>query len=340
MIQLHAAGVGVALGHRRDDDFADRLVRGVAVFGFIPPDDDDAVVLIRGRRHDFRNEDGKKIVADGDGLLVVRRVGDAAINEIAAQETVLVIILVRRDPVVTANGIVGQVLQKIRQRRDVLNLRIGVERHRVVLHGIIILGRAVVRIDCTAGTGGAVRRTRGALHVLLIIFPRDARRVQLAREMVVGENIGRSGGGIVVRVNPEIRPAFRPDVVRLGRMHADAGIVILRGIGNLHGVRVAGRDQAVDIRRGGVGENLLRAGQRAGLPEIVILHRNHEDGFHLLQNRRGLHREDSEPDGEPDGGDGQCFRAGEFYGLIAAHAGWKSVVFTGNHSPNTCPCLT
>src|SRR5258706_197682 len=114
---------------------------------------------------------------------------------------------------------------------DVLKLRVGVERHGFVLKGIIIQPGAVVGIDGRAArAGGAVGGTGGELHVLLITFPGDARRVQLAREVRRIEYIIIRRARIVVRVNPEIRPALDPDVVRLGWMHADPGVGILCGL--------------------------------------------------------------------------------------------------------------
>ena len=94
---------------------------------------------------------------------------------------------------------------------------------------------------------------------------------------------------IVVCLNPEIRPGFRPDVIRFGRMLAlyiDA--VIRRGVGNLHRVRVAGRGQAVEVRRGWITKELLRIGSRVPLHPVVVLQRNQKNGLDLARNKSGL----------------------------------------------------
>ena len=73
--------------------------RVVAAFGFVPPDDDQAVVLIRGRSHDLRNNDGEEVVTLRDASLVAG-VMRALVGEPAAQRAVRVVKLVGRDPVV------------------------------------------------------------------------------------------------------------------------------------------------------------------------------------------------------------------------------------------------
>jgi len=66
-------------------------------------------------------------------------------------------------------------------------------------------------------------------------------------------------------------------------MRAFAGVVIGRGERNLHGVRMARRDETVHERRGGIAEDLRRTGLVGGLREVVILHRNHEDSADSLR---------------------------------------------------------
>ena len=105
--------------------------------------------------------------------------------------------------------------------------------------------------------------------------------------MLRAKHIARSRAWIIVRVNPEIGPGFRPDVIRFGRMHALTDVVILRGVGNLDRVRVAGRHQAIEVRRGGIAKDLLRTVTRAWLRPVVVFQRDHEDGLDLLQSLVG-----------------------------------------------------
>ena len=121
MAHHDAAGVGVALGQRRDDDFGQRAARVVAAFSFIPPNDNHAVVLVGLRSHDLRNDLREEIVA----LRNVSRVAGvmrAVISEAAAQRAVRVVVLVGRDPVVTSDRIVGEVVKQLRQRINILEL--------------------------------------------------------------------------------------------------------------------------------------------------------------------------------------------------------------------------
>jgi len=57
------------------------------------------------------------------------------------------------------------------------------------------------------------------------------------------------------------------------------------GIGNLRRIRVAGRDQAVDVGRGRVAIELAGFGVGRRLREIVVFKRDHED---VLDGRSGL----------------------------------------------------
>ncbi len=62
MVHLHRARERVALGQRRNEDLGNRKRRVVALFGFIPPDDDCPVVLVGFRSHDLRNDLREEIV--------------------------------------------------------------------------------------------------------------------------------------------------------------------------------------------------------------------------------------------------------------------------------------
>ena len=179
MAEHHCAGVAIALGQRRDDEFGNRAARVVAAFGFVPPDNDHAVVLICGRSHDLRNNDGEEVVTLRNASLVAG-VMRALVSEPAAQRAVRVVKLIRRDPIVSPDSVVVQVVKQLGERIDILELRVDKERHRVVLHSVIELAGAIVGIDergarprCT------VDRTGGKLNVLLIILPRNARGIQL-----------------------------------------------------------------------------------------------------------------------------------------------------------------
>src|SRR5207249_7451209 len=109
------------------------------------------------------------------------------------------------------------------------------------------------------------------------ILPRNTRCVELGREVWSIENIVIGGSRLSIGVDTKIRSGFCPDVVGLGGMNAFTRIEIGRCIRNLRGVWMARRDETVDVRRGGVAENLPRTVRRVRLREVVILHRNHED---------------------------------------------------------------
>ena len=127
--------------------------------------------------------------------------------------------------------------------------------------GVVELRGAVIGIDRAVGPRSAVGRADAQFDVFLVVFPRNAGRVQLGGKVdgLVVERIAIGGEGVRIGVDPKIRPSFGPDIIGLGRMDADAGIVIGRGKRNLRRVRVARRDKAVEIRRGRIAENLLRA---------------------------------------------------------------------------------
>ncbi len=205
----------------------------------------------------------------------------AVVGEPAVQRAVRVVVLVGRDPVVLCDGIVVEVVKELRERIDVLDERVGEERHRVVLHGIIILAGAVVRIDGAVRSRRAVGRAGGQLHVFLIILPRDARHVQLRGQVRHVEDVAVGRFRVGIAVEAEIRASLRPDIIRLGRMDIFARVETGRGIRHLHRVRVARRDEAVLVRRRRVAEDRLRAGLAGRLREVMILHRDDEDAAGL-----------------------------------------------------------
>src|SRR5690242_21463203 len=102
MVHRHAAGVGIALGQRGDDDFGNRVIGIITAFGFIPPDDNHAVVLVLRRSHDLRNDLREKVIARRNGGLVAG-VMYSLISKAAVKRTVGVVILVGCDPVVTSH---------------------------------------------------------------------------------------------------------------------------------------------------------------------------------------------------------------------------------------------
>ena len=291
MVVFQAAGIRVALGQRRDDNLRQRVVGVVPALGLVPPDDNHTVVGVSRRGHDLRHHRRQKVVPLRDGRLV-SGICRAVVGEPAGQRAVRVVILVGRDPVVAAHRVVVQVGEQLAQLIDVLVVGVGEERHGIVLGRIIILAGAVVGIDdADAGTRGAVLRPGGQLQVFLVILPQDARRVQLRGEVRRGVEVChtervRGRGRIVVGIKAEIRRGLLPDIIRLGGMHADAGIEVARGIGNLRGVRIAWRDQAVQIGRGRIGVYLLRTRQRVRLRKIMVLHGNHKHRPDLLQISR------------------------------------------------------
>ncbi len=144
-----------------------------------------------------------------------------------------VVKLVRRDPVVARGRVAAQVHKELRERIHILDGAVREEGHRVVLHGVVELGRAVKRIG-RGGVGprGAVGWAGAQLHVLLVILPGHARRIQLGGQVndVVIERISIGCSGIRVRVDSEIRPRFRPYIIGLGRMLSFAGVEIFGGV--------------------------------------------------------------------------------------------------------------
>ncbi len=208
----------------------------------------------------------------------------AVVSEPAAQRAVRVVKLVGRDPIVSPDCVVVQVVKQLRKRINILELRVGKERHRVVLDGVIELAGAIVGIDeCGARPRCAVDRAGGKLNVFLIILPWNARGIQLPGQMRNVEDVVVGRIGVGVSVNAEIRARFSPDVIRLGRMDARARVEISRGVGNLRRVRITRRNEAVHERRGRIAEDLLRISLRRRLREVVILHRNHEDSADSLR---------------------------------------------------------
>ena len=264
--------------------------------------------MISRRRHDQRHNFGEKIIALSHcGLIAV--VGDAVISKPAAQNAVHVVELVGRDPVVTTNGIVRKVVQEVGERIDILGLRVGEKCHRVVLYGIVILRGAVVGIDRSAGTGGAVRGAGAIFQIFLIILPGNAGAIELGREMRRGEDVAGTGAGIIIRLNAKIRSRFRPDITWFGGMDTDTGIVIMRGVGNLRGIGIAGRHEAIDEGRSGIAENLLRAGTRRRLRPVVILHGNHKHRLDGGQRGGNLRVGNADIDHARSGGSAEIIRS-------------------------------
>lgn len=71
MIHGDRAVVGVSFGQGGDHDLGHRECSGVAAFGFVVPNDDQAVVFERGRGFDLGDYDREEIVSFGDGGLIV-----------------------------------------------------------------------------------------------------------------------------------------------------------------------------------------------------------------------------------------------------------------------------
>src|SRR5215469_15315873 len=149
-----AALVGMSIG--RNDDLTNRMVQVVPVvagdavpLGFVPPDDDRTVVLVGLGGHD----DGNDLLQEEVALQDIRGVAGLTF-EPAVQRGVLIIVLVRRNPVVVGHGVVGQIGEQLLQRSVVVGQRIcrcrivaavavGEVHLRIVLRGIVKLVRAV-----------------------------------------------------------------------------------------------------------------------------------------------------------------------------------------------------
>src|SRR5215472_6456497 len=121
----NATLVGMSIG--RNDDFTNRVgqvvrvVAGDAVpLGLVPPDDDRAMVLVGLGRHD----DGNDLLQEEVALQDIRGVAGLTF-EPAVQRGVLIIVLVRRNPVVVSHGVVGQIGEQLLQRSVVVGQRIG-----------------------------------------------------------------------------------------------------------------------------------------------------------------------------------------------------------------------
>lgn len=154
-----------------------------------------------------------------------------------------------------------------------------------MLRGVTPLPGMVIGINHRAArSGGTDRRLAAQLHVFLVIFPCDPRGVQLARQMRRGKNISIAGGWVVVSVGTKVRPGLGPDVIGFGRVNAVAGVVIFCRVGGVNGIRLARSHEAVEIGRGAIAKNLLRAGSRIWLGQIVILQRNLEHRANLLHD--------------------------------------------------------
>jgi len=111
------------------------------------------------------------------------------------------------------------------------------------------------------------------IRIFLIRFPGDARCLEQSREILsaqarIGSQKCRNRRDtitcavrIVIIEDPEIGSSLLPNVIRFGRV--DVGgvtalsrqdVMIGRGIGDIASVRVTGRDEAVEIRRGRAAE--------------------------------------------------------------------------------------
>ena len=88
-----------------------------------------------------------------------------------------VVVLVRRDPIVAPDSVIIEVFKQLRQRINILELRVRKERHRVVLDRVIVLRGAIKWIDRSIGSGRTVDWAWGQLNVFLIILPWNAHRV-------------------------------------------------------------------------------------------------------------------------------------------------------------------
>jgi len=146
--------------------------------------------------------------------------------------------------------------------------------------------------------------------------------------------------GIVVGRDAEVTARFLPDIVWLRWMNAGVigtaigqDVVIMAGVGDLGGVRIPRRDEAVDIRRRGVVEDLLmragRAHRSAGggvvddignvpvrLSKVGIFQVDDEDVADLIGARLGGTGED-DAHGERE----EVNAIGRFHGFVS---GWTA----------------
>ena len=97
-----------------NDHERNRLGRGVSTFALIPPENDHTVVLIGVRRHDQGHDPGQEIVSLCNGALVAGR-DKASVPRFEA--AVLVVVLVRRDPVVVGHVVVLKIERQLLQWR-------------------------------------------------------------------------------------------------------------------------------------------------------------------------------------------------------------------------------
>src|SRR5579862_7741931 len=268
--------VHVGVGVRGYYDLGDGVIKIVGVvagdavgFGFIPPQNDRAVVLVGVRRHDRGNNLAQEVIA----LLDICRVAGQPFVA-AGERCVHIVILVGRDPVVVGHGVIGKIGEKllqgrimagqrIRRGRIVAAVGVGEEHHGVVFRGVVILAGAVEGIDIAGGViSGETAQRNGPLilrqhdvgklsrgivskiDVFLIRLPgfsgqRDQGAQVQACVLIVGEG-GGIGVGVVIVKNAKVGPGFRPKVVGLGRMNvrivpAGSGkdVVVRRGVGGL-----------------------------------------------------------------------------------------------------------
>jgi len=128
--------------------------------------------------------------------------------------------------------------------------------------------------------------------------------------------------GIIIVVFSKVKSGFLPKIIGLGRMNiqVDAArtvvlerpglsrrdgagrpgdhIMVGRAIGNVLGIGVAGRHQAIDVRRGGIPiERRERRINAGGLSEITVLQVDNPDRSDLLDGLR-VGRLTDEKDGE------------------------------------------
>src|SRR5208282_5739913 len=105
---------------------------------------------------------------------------------------------------------------------------------------------------------------------------------QLADKLggIVIKFVAVGDAGVSIRVDTKIRAGFVPDIVGFGWMNAGAGIEVVGRVGNLCRIGVARGDEAVDIGRGRIAKDLLRAGLGGGLGEVVVFHGDNKDIAH------------------------------------------------------------